>query len=137
MALYLSQMKNIFFGLFCFIALPSFAQQQIKVDEAKNHVGDSVKICSKIFDTKYFQSAKDPVTLLNMGDKYPNNPISLVIRSEARKLFKDPPEEYYKGTQVCVTGRIQIYKEKPEIVITNPAQIQEIVQDQSPVKQPQ
>ncbi len=129
-------MKTLLITLCCFIVAPSFAQQQIKIEEAKSHVGDSVKICNKIFDTKYFQSANDPVTLLNMGDKYPNNPLSIVIRSDARKLFKNPPEEYYKGAQVCVTGKIQIYKEKPEIVINRPEQIQEIIMDKSPVKDP-
>lgn len=127
-------MKVLLIVLFCLIEVPSFAQQQIKVDEAKNHAGDSVKICSKIYDTKYFKTSKDPITLLDMGDKYPNNPLSIVIPADARKLFKSPPEEYYKGAQVCVTGKIQIYKDKPEIVISSPEQIQEIIMDKSPVK---
>ena len=129
-------MKPLLIVLFCLIVAPSFGQQQIKIDEAKNHVGDLVKICSKIYDTKYFKSSKDPITLLDMGDKYPNNPLSIVIPAEARKLFKSAPEEYYKGTQVCVTGRIQIYKEKAEIVIGSPKQIQEVIIDKSPVKGP-
>jgi hypothetical protein len=129
-------MKTLLIVLFCLIMAPSFAQQQIKIDEAKNHVGDSVKICSKIYDTKYFKSSQDPITLLDMGDKYPNNPLSIVIPADVRKLFKTPPEEYYKGAHVCVTGKIQIYKEKPEIVIRSAEQIQEVIMDKSPVKGP-
>lgn len=130
-------MKTLLIVLFCLIIAPSFAQQQIKAEDAKNYAGDSVKICSKIYDTKYFKSSKDPITLLDMGDKYPNNPLSIVIPADVRKLFKSAPEEYYKGAQVCVTGKIQIYKEKAEIVIGSPQQIQEVIMDKLPVKGPE
>ncbi len=120
-------MKFFLITIFCLAGITSFSQQQIKVEDAKNHAGDSVKTCSKIYGAKYFESAKEPITLLDVGAKYPDNFLTLVIHDDGRKLFKKPPEEYYKGTQVCVTGRIQIFKEKPEIIVNNPTQIQEVI----------
>ncbi len=129
-------MKPILIAIFCLTVAPSFAQQQIKIEEAKNHAGDSVKICSKIYGSKYLESAKDPLTLLDVGGKYPDNFLTIVIHDDAKKLFKKPPEEYYKGAQVCVTGRIQIFKGKPEIVVNDPQQIQEIIMDKLPDNEP-
>ena len=123
-------MKTFLVAIFCLGIYPAFAQQQIKVEDAKSHIGDSVKICSKIYGTKYFSSGKDPVTLLDVGAKYPDTFLTIMIPDDARKLFKKPPEEYYKGASVCVTGTIQLFKGKPEIIVRNPAQIQDIVMDE-------
>lgn len=123
-------MKKILVVIFCLGIYPTFAQQQIKVEDAKNHIGDSVKICSKIYGTKYFSSGKDPVTLLDVGAKYPDTFLTIMIPDDARKLFKKPPEEYYKGANVCVTGKILLFKEKPEIIVRNPDQIKDVVMDE-------
>ncbi len=95
-------MKNLITALLFFSALPCFAQQEIKIDDAKNHLGEEVKICTKIYGGKYF--AKDSLTLLNAGAPYPESPLTIVIRGNANKQFKNP-ENYYKGAEVCVTGR--------------------------------
>jgi hypothetical protein len=53
----------------------------------------------------------------------------LILWDDARKQFNKPPEEYYKGAQVCLTGRIQMFNEKPEIRVSNPNQIHEVIID--------
>lgn len=103
------------------------AQQEIKIEDARKHIGDSVKIYGKIYGGKYLEDAKDSPTFLNLGGAYPNALLTVVIRSDARKLFKKPPEEYYKGADVSVTGRIQMFNEKPEIIVSNPNQIQDVI----------
>jgi hypothetical protein len=114
------------------IALAGFsatacAQKEIKIGDARSHVGDSVKIYSKIYGGKYLEAAKGSPTFLNLGAAYPDALLTVVIWSDSRKLFKKPPEEYYKGADVCVTGRIQMFNEKPVIIISNPNQIQDII----------
>lgn len=129
-------MKYFLLLIIAAITSPVFAQKEIKIEEAKNHVGDTVKICSKIFGGKFLESSKDTPTFLNVGGNYPNAPLTLVIRADARKQFTNKPEEYYTGKTVCVTGRIELYRDKPQIVIINEAQIRELINDKLLINEP-
>jgi len=81
-----------------------------------------VTICDKVFGGKYFSNSG--MTLLNLGGNYPDQKMTIVIKGDDRAKFKDAPETYYDGKKVCVTGRQDMYKGKPEIVVTDPSQIQ-------------
>lgn len=119
-------MKNIQLAIFCLLSASVFAQREIKIEDAKNHIGDSVKICTKIFGGKCLESSKGTPTFLNAGANYPNAPLTLVIWADARKDFKNKPEEYYTGKDVCVTGKIELFRDKPQIVISKEEQIKEL-----------
>ena len=101
----------------------AFSQQEINIEDAAKHEGDSVKICTKIFGGRYFEKSNRAPTLLNAGAKYPDAPLTLVIFGESREAFKNKPEEYYTGKNICVTGKIEMFKGKPEIIITRENQI--------------
>src|SRR5450432_1639245 len=116
-------MKLILVALFCLTAFSSFAQTEIKIDDAKNHVGDIVKICTKIYGGKFLQ--RDTLTLLNAGGYYPDAPLTIVIRAGARKEFNTDPVAYYKGAEVCITGKIELFKDKPQIVVATKSQLVE------------
>ena len=113
--------------ILCISCAASFAQQEIKVDDAKSHVGENVKICTKIYGGKFFE--RDTLTLLNAGAAYPDAPLTIVIHADALKAFNNKPEEYYKGAEVCVTGTIELFKEKAQIVVTSKDQIAEQLKD--------
>ena len=85
---------------------------EIKIEDAKNHVGDSVKICSKVYGGKYLPNVKGMPTFLNLGGNYPHAPVTIVIWDYARREFENPPEEFYKDVQICIIGRIGFYKGK-------------------------
>jgi len=87
-----------------------------------------VKICSKIYGGKYLEQTKGSSTFLNVGGNYPDAPLTLVIWNDVRKQFKYMPEDILKGKDVCIYGKIILYKNKPEIVISNPNQIQESIE---------
>jgi len=108
-------------GLFLFIA--SDAQEEIPIDSLSRHVGDSVTICTKIYGGIFLDRNKDSITLLNAGARYPNSPLTVIIRINARHQFKDPPEIFFRDKEVCITGKIILYKEKPEIVVYDERQI--------------
>ena len=101
----------------------AFAQQEIKIEDAVKHEGDSVTICTKIFGAKYFENSNRSPTLLNAGAKYPDSPLTIVIFGDSRTAFKNKPEEYYPDKNICVTGKIVIYKSKPEIIVTDEKQL--------------
>lgn len=118
-------MKYFILSILTLFTFSSFAQKEIKIEDVQNHIGDSVKLTAKIYGGKHIESAQGTPTFLNVGDKYPNAPLTLVIWGDTRKQFNDAPEEHYKNRQVLIAGRIVLYKDKPEIIITDPHQIQE------------
>ena len=105
------------------ISLAGKAQIEIKVEDAAKHVGDSVKVCTKIYGGRYFEDSKTSPTLLNAGAKFPNAPLTLVIFGNKRTAFKNKPETYYIDKEVCITGKIILYKDKPEIILESEDQI--------------
>ena len=118
-------MKKITFSLaillLCTIA--SKAQNTISIDEVQKHVGDSVKICTRIYGGIYLDRSQNKPTFLNAGAAYPNALLTLVIWGDVRSRFKEAPETYYKDKEICVTGKIILYKDKPEIIIYDEKQI--------------
>ena len=116
-------MKYLLLILLAGFAVTSFAQQEIKLEEVKNHIGDSVKLMAKIYGGKYFETANNAPTLLDVGAHYPNSPLTLVIYGDVRKQFNNVPETFYAGKTEWITGKIELYKNKPQIVIHNTGQI--------------
>ena len=50
---------------------------------------------------------------------------TVVIWGQNRGNFPQPPESYYAGKSICVTGLIQEYEGIPQIEVTTPDDIQE------------
>ena len=107
-------------SLLCVVSLT--AQIKINLEDVSKHVGDSVTVCGKVADMRYFENSKNKPTLINMGAKHPNGLLTLVIWEDARTLFTSKIENLM-DKDICVTGRIILYKEKPEIIIEKPSQI--------------
>ncbi len=98
-------------------------QTQVKLEEVKTHIGDSVSVCGKVFSARYLESASNAPTLINLGGAYPNELLTVVIFGETRGKFKDKPEEAWKDKTICITGRITDYRGKPQIVVTKAEQV--------------
>ena len=102
-------------------AVKSFAQTSIPAKEAAKHINEKVTVCDTVYGGKFLESAN--ITLIDMGGNHPNELITLLIKGDDRKKFKDAPEVSLKHKLVCVTGQVIDYKGKPEIIVTDPAQI--------------
>lgn len=129
-------MKCILITIFCFTVVSAFAQKEIKMDDAINHAGETVKICTKIYGGKSILNARDTLTLLDAGKPYPDAPLRLVIKGKVQREFTGDIVKYYKGMDVCISGKIELYKGKPEIKITDKAQIFEQMKDQINLQEP-
>ena len=112
----------IFFFLFS-VVLKIDAQQKMELTDVLKHVGDTVTVCGKIYGGKFFETFKNEPTFLNVGAAYPNQVLTLVIWGDVRKLFAYKPEEALRNKDVCTVGKIETYKDKPQIVIKDPDQI--------------
>ncbi len=85
--------------------------KSINIEDAGKHIGEYAVICSKIYGHKDMGE----MTLVNLGNSYPNHLLTVVLKGEALATFKK-----IDGKDVCVTGKIIDYKGKPEIIVTNP-----------------
>jgi len=115
---------NVFALLFAFTAS---AQKVISAADAPKHINETVTICEKVFSTKLITPSN--MTFLDLGGFHPNQLLTVVIKGEDRSKFKDAPDEYFKGRNVCVTGKLIDYKGKPEIVVSDPSQIKVSLHD--------
>jgi micrococcal nuclease len=104
-------------------------REQIKVTspitagEALFFIGDSVTVIGKIFSGRYFMDSDDLPTQLNMGAPYPDQLLSIVIENKNRRYFVNNPEVVYLNKMVSVSGKIFLFKNKPQMIIHSSEQI--------------
>ena len=110
--------------ILCF-ALPCIAQAQtahLTAAEAKNHVGEAATVCGRVASAHFAEKAKGLPTFMSLDMPYPKQIFTIVIWGTDRLKFGNP-ERTYRHKNVCVSGKITIHREIPEIVITTPGQI--------------
>lgn len=112
--------SRIFFWLFLILCLELFSQQQKAIDwkEARSYAGQEVVVEGVIVRT--FNSGR--ACFLNFHPDYQQY-LSLVIFASDFSKFPPRPEEYYLNKKVRVTGRILLYRGRPEVILNSPAQI--------------
>jgi DNA/RNA endonuclease YhcR with UshA esterase domain len=116
-------MKTFIPAAGCFVVsfalAPAQAQTQpIAPADAMAHVGQSVTVEGAVSDVF---TARSGVTLLDIGGRYPDNPFTAVILTGDAGKF--PDVKTFNGKTVDITGPVKLYKGKPEIVLSDAAQI--------------
>jgi hypothetical protein len=118
------KLKKINIACIClFFLCRGFSQASLPATEAAKHIGEKATVCDKVFGGRFLENANDQPTLLNMGDAYPNNPFTFVIFGADRKKFSYKPEDFLIDKKVCVTGEIKEFHGKPQIVVSDTAQV--------------
>lgn len=102
-----------------FIYPTAFCQQKISIDSVSKFIGDTVIVCSGVYGIKALENE----TFVNLGANYPESPLTLVIFTKDVPNFKETIESLYADKNICVTGVLELYKNKPEMIVTSPAQI--------------
>jgi hypothetical protein len=83
----------------------------IDIHDVANHYNEYVQVCAKVYGYK----ALDNLTLVNLGAAYPDQLLTVVLRGDAKDIYNG-----WDGQTICVTGKVVAYKDKPEIVVTDP-----------------
>ncbi len=103
---------------------PADTQPQIvSWDDAATYDGQNVTVAGQVVDT--YNSGK--VVFLNFDEDF-RNTFKVAIFADAWSLFPAPPENYYRGKMVHVTGQIKMYQNAPEIIVDHPEQIKVVEQ---------
>ena len=108
-------------ALILFLLSACCRAQTVSPDSAKYHEGNLITVCGEITSGKISESEN---VYLNFGAPYPDNSFTAVIFAKDSINFKEiRPKDYLRKKNICVTGIIKMYKEKPEIIIKSPDQI--------------
>lgn len=91
----------------------------IEAKDAPNYIKKKATACGRVYGIK----TTDKVTFINVGDKFPKSPLTVVVFAKDRKNFPQPVEEMYNDKNICVKGEVIDYQGKAEIVVTRPDDI--------------
>lgn len=97
---------------------PSVAET-IKPSEAASHLGQSATVEGVVSDV--YHAASGNAVFIDIGGRYPKNQFAGVIFSDDEAKF--PDVDSLSGQTVDLTGTIKLYRGRPEIILTDPAQI--------------
>ena len=99
------------------------AQKLVPIDSVSAHIGQTIIVCDKVAGTFVTKSDK-PLTYLNLGADFPNAKLTIVIFQKDLVNFPLSPSDHYKGMNICITGEVTIYKDRPQIIANKPNQIE-------------
>jgi hypothetical protein len=94
--------------------------------EAMGQVGHTAKVCgivaSAVFEAN---SSGHPTFLTLVNPKQPNvnRGLTGVIYGSDRAKFGSPPEVALQGKLVCMTGFVSFFRERPEMILSDPRQV--------------
>jgi hypothetical protein len=98
------------------------APPELAPEQAASHVGETATVCGVVASANYSVRTKGQPTFLNLDRAYPQQVFTILIWGSDRPKF-GTPEVQHMGKRVCANGVIQLYKGKPEIVVTDPAKL--------------
>jgi len=120
-------------SLACFICLilafsiwasNAIAQQEcVSPTDAHKYIGMEKTVCGTVASATYAVRTKGQPTFLNLDQPYPKHIFTAVIWGSDRNKFQNPPESSFRGKRICVTGIIEDFRGKPEIIVRSPDQI--------------
>ncbi|MBN8665129.1 MAG: hypothetical protein J0L83_11160 [Chitinophagales bacterium] len=116
--------KLLLFVFVCFLGLAAKAQETISIDDIAKYVGKEVKVCDKVYSARFLDNSARQLTLINLGGKYPNQKMTVVIDGDSRKNFTWKPEEFLLNKEICVKGKVKEYKGGYQIDVTKPEDLE-------------
>jgi hypothetical protein len=97
--------------------------KRLTAAEAKDHIGEKATVCGNVASTRYAPTTRGKPTFLDLDKPYPSQVFTVLIWGANREKF-GAPDEIYHNKQICVTGKITEYRKAPEIVVSEPQNIE-------------
>jgi DNA/RNA endonuclease YhcR with UshA esterase domain len=102
---------------FIALALPARAQT-IGLAEVKSHVGQQVTVEAAVSDV---HTGRSGITFIDLGGRYPDNAFVAVIFADDAAKF--PNATALEGKTVAISGPVQLYQGRPEIILKSADQL--------------
>lgn len=104
-------------GLGLFLAVSAQAET-ITPKEAAYYVGDSTTVAGVVSQVS---TSRGGTIFINFGGRYPNHKFYAVLFRSNAGAFSGVRS--LEGRTVAITGTIELYKGKPQIILRSPSQI--------------
>jgi DNA/RNA endonuclease YhcR with UshA esterase domain len=102
---------------FIVAALPARAQT-IGLAEVKSHVGQQVTVEAAVSDV---HTGRSGITFIDIGGRYPDNAfVAVIFAGDAGKF---PNVSALDGKTVAISGPVQLYQGRPEIILKSADQL--------------
>ena len=100
----------------------TYAQKEIKLSDARKHVGDSVTVTGWITGARFLSHVNNPTLFLEMNAEKPNEKMILIV------MNKDDSHAFVVKNKalnkaVRVRGKVRLLRGQPMIVVHNEKQI--------------
>ena len=105
------------------ISQNSSAGKVLTAADAAKHIGENATVCGVVASARYAEKSNRKPTFLNLDKAYPNHPFTAVIFEADRAKFGEPEKEL-NGKKICVSGKIEDFQGRPEIVLKEKSQLQ-------------
>ncbi len=122
-------MRHLVAVLFCFaVSANAFGQKIIDADEgimsihwrdAVDAIGDVAFVCGKVINVRDIGT----ITFINFDEERPARFAGVVFDDNYGK-FPDQIKKMYEGKLVKLRGQISTHRDRPQIIVTDPAQIE-------------
>ena len=93
-------------------------QGVVAAADAANHIGETLTIEGLVSEVHVSPKA----TFIDLDGRYPNEEFTGVIFTGDAGAFSNVGS--YEGKTVDITGTVQMYRGRPEIILKSPSQIQ-------------
>ncbi len=101
---------------------PPPPSRRLAAEEAAGHVGEAATVCGRVASARYLPGSRRQPTFLDLDRPYPARLFTVVIWGADRAAFNSP-EITLQGKRICVTGRLESYQGRAEIIARTPSQI--------------
>ena len=92
--------------------------EPISPQEASRHVGSTVTVEGVVSQVS---TSNGGTTFINFGGRFPNHVFYAVIFES--RAYEFPGVHGLEGRSVAISGTIELYKGKPEIILQSPDQL--------------
>lgn len=107
------------------LILSAYNFTEIPHNLAFQNIGKLRTVCGKIQSTYIYSNTGSQIIYLNMGGEYPNHTFTgLIWYSSNKDNFNGRPDKKYKMRNICISGVITTFKNKPQIQIDFENQIE-------------
>lgn len=102
----------------------NYGSNKLNTFDAKDNIGKECIVCGKAVSIKFVENGKTNPTYINLDKKFPEQLFTIVIYENQRNKLNYIPEEKLLQKQICIKGKIELFKGTPQIVLQKPSDLE-------------